>query len=236
MLHTAVTDAVQEGSFRKMPNSFLPLVMQGGYEFGTKEGVFFVGDAWNMRHPRTGGGMTVAFNDLVLLHDMLAQVENFAVWEKVREGLRQWLWDRKPLASMANILSVALYDLFGADDDNLEVLQTGCFKYFELGGECVNGPVSLLSVTIQSPATLFYHFFARGPGLKPELITPSFIDYPFLFVKALFVIWTAIIVFVPLLWTEIRWWSPDDRNPRTTEIREQQKSANNRNPRTTIIF
>ncbi|KAJ3765233.1 squalene epoxidase [Lentinula raphanica] len=235
MLHTAVTDAVQEGSFRKMPNSFLPSVMQGGNEFGTKEGVFLVGDAWNMRHPLTGGGMTVAFNDIVLLRNMLAPVENFAVWEKVREGLRQWHWDRKPLASTVNILSVALYDLFGADDDNLEVLRTGCFKYFELGGECINGPVSLLSVTIQSPATLFYHFFAvafysiwvmfthprlvqRGPGLKPELITPSFIDYPFLFVKALFVIWTAIVVFVPLLWTEIRWWSPDDKNARTTII------------------
>ena len=40
---------------------------------------------------------------------------------------------------------MALYDLFGADDDELKVLRTGCFKYFESRGECVNGPVSLLS-------------------------------------------------------------------------------------------
>ena len=30
-------------------------------------------------------------------------------------------------------------------DDALEVLRIGCFKYFEQGGECINGPVSLLA-------------------------------------------------------------------------------------------
>ncbi len=28
--------------------------------------------------------------------------------------------------------------------EELQVLRTGCFKYFERGGECINGPVSLL--------------------------------------------------------------------------------------------
>ena len=32
------------------------------------------------------------------------------------------------------------------DTDNLEILREGCFKYFELGGECAEGPVSLLSI------------------------------------------------------------------------------------------
>ena len=30
-------------------------------------------------------------------------------------------------------------------DEQLAVLRTGCFKYFERGGECGNGPVSLPS-------------------------------------------------------------------------------------------
>lgn len=34
-------------------------------------------------------------------------------------------------------------------DEELQVLRTGCFKYFEKGGECVNGPVSLLSGQVQ---------------------------------------------------------------------------------------
>ncbi|KAF9072799.1 squalene epoxidase [Rhodocollybia butyracea] len=232
-LHKSVTDAVQKGNLRKMPNSFLPSVVQGGNEFGCKKGVFLVGDAWNMRHPLTGGGMTVAFNDAVLLRDILAQVEDFSRWDEIGKGLRRWHWDRKPLASTVNILSVALYDLFGANDDNLQVLRTGCFKYFERGGECVNGPVSLLAVTVQSPATLFYHFFSvafysiwvmfthprlvqRGSGEKPRLLTPGLDEYPGLFVKTFVVIWTAIVVFLPLLWSEVRWWSPDDKNARKT--------------------
>lgn len=32
-----------------------------------------------------------------------------------------------------------------SSDDSLEVLRIGCFKYFERGGDCINGPVSLLA-------------------------------------------------------------------------------------------
>ena len=39
----------------------------------------------------------------------------FADWGLISEVLRKWHWSRKPLASTINILSVALYDLFGAN-------------------------------------------------------------------------------------------------------------------------
>lgn len=45
-------------------------------------------------------------------------------------------------------------------DPNLEVLKTGCFKYFELGGTRVSGPVSLLSALTPSTLLLLYHFFS----------------------------------------------------------------------------
>ena len=35
-------------------------------------------------------------------------------------------------------------------DEDLAVLQRGCFKYFERGGDCVRGPVSLLSGFVKS--------------------------------------------------------------------------------------
>ena len=94
-----------------MPNSFLPAVQQGKQ---TKEGVILVGDSWNMRHPLTGGGMTVAFNDIVILRDLLIDVKQYADWTEVSSVLHRWHWARKPLSSTVNILSVALYDLFGA--------------------------------------------------------------------------------------------------------------------------
>ena len=98
-----------------MPNSFLPPVEQGGRH--TKEGVILLGDAWNMRHPLTGGGMTVALNDVVLLSQLLCEVENFSHWDRVSDVLHRWHWARKPLSSTINILSVALYDLFEADGE-----------------------------------------------------------------------------------------------------------------------
>ena len=59
--------------------------------------------------------MTCAFNDVVILRDLLLDVKDLADWEQVAPVLNRWFWARKPLASTVNILSVALYDLFGAD-------------------------------------------------------------------------------------------------------------------------
>ena len=42
-------------------------------------------------------------------------------------------------------------------DSNLAILQTGCFKYFERGGECIRGPVSLLSGQVHSPFRMHIH-------------------------------------------------------------------------------
>jgi squalene monooxygenase len=96
-----------------MPNSFLPPIEQGGLH--TKEGVILLGDAWNMRHPLTGGGMTVAFSDIVLLAPMIADELDLTDWHALTEVLHRWHWARKPLAATINILSVALYDLFSAE-------------------------------------------------------------------------------------------------------------------------
>lgn len=59
--------------------------------------------------------MTVALNDVVILSELLMEVENFGDWDQISDVLHQWHWSRKPLSSTINILSVALYDLFGAD-------------------------------------------------------------------------------------------------------------------------
>ncbi|TCD70387.1 Squalene epoxidase [Steccherinum ochraceum] len=220
--HLALHRALEKDRLRRMPNSFLPPAEQGGQS--TKEGVLLLGDAWNMRHPLTGGGMTVAFGDVVLLRNLLSKVGDFEDWKAISKVLHKWHWRRKPLAATINILSVALYDLFGADDENLEVLRTGCFKYFELGGDCINGPVSLLAGVADSPFLLFRHFFAVAfysiwvlfthPRLRPVsegseklvLVRPSVAEYPALVAKSFACFYTACIVFLPLMWTEIRWW------------------------------
>ncbi|KAI0723634.1 squalene monooxygenase [Fomitopsis betulina] len=217
-LQNPVQVAVAQGRLKRMPNTFFPAAEQGQ---STKEGAFLVGDSWNMRHPLTGGGMTVAFNDVVILRDLLENVEDFTDWSDMSHVLHKWHWRRKQYASTINILSVALYDLFGADDECLEVLRTGCFKYFERGGNCVLGPVSLLAGIEQSTLTLARHFFAVAlyalwvlfthprrivVDEKPVYIKPGIEDWPILFLKCIRVFWTACVVFMPLVWTEIRWW------------------------------
>jgi len=61
------------------------------------------------------GGMTVALSDVVILTRLLLACENFHDQDQMSDLLDKWHWSRKPLASTVNILSVALYDLFGAD-------------------------------------------------------------------------------------------------------------------------
>jgi hypothetical protein len=46
---------------------------------------------------------------------MIAAEPDLTNWHALMDVLHRWHWARKPLASTINILSVALYDLFGAD-------------------------------------------------------------------------------------------------------------------------
>lgn len=78
-----------------------------------------------MRHPLTGGGMTVAFHDVVVLRDTLQAYLNkhenndcLRNWKQMRnQVLKPWYWNRKQLGATVNILSVALYDLFSGDGE-----------------------------------------------------------------------------------------------------------------------
>jgi squalene monooxygenase len=65
-----------------MPNSFLPPSQQ------TVPGLLFLGDALNLRHPLTGGGTTVAFNDVLLTSKLLA-LENVLSLDDSNAMLRQ---------------------------------------------------------------------------------------------------------------------------------------------------
>lgn len=139
-LHEPIRTALSSDRIRRMPNSFLPASPQS-----YKRGVILLGDAWNMRHPLTGGGMTVALSDAYILSQHLNNVNDLRDWKQIKGILDKWWWERKGLAATINILSIALYDIFGADEECLTVLQDGCFKYFERGGKFVRDPVSMLS-------------------------------------------------------------------------------------------
>lgn len=218
--------ALDEDRLRSMPNSFLPSTTN------THSGLLMLGDAMNMRHPLTGGGMTVALNDVVLLSTLLSpeNVPSFSNTGVVLNAAKTFHWRRKSLTSVINILAQALYALFAANDAQLCALQRGCFAYFQRGGDCVDGPVGLLAGIIRQPLVLVYHFFSvavlamylyvfepesvgavqvngghAGNGkVKGKGKNRDWLGVPVRLVTSWGVLWKACVVIVPYIWSELK--------------------------------
>ncbi|KAK8714468.1 hypothetical protein V6N13_149659 [Hibiscus sabdariffa] len=71
-------------------------------------GAFMIGDAFNMRHAITGGGMTVALSDVVLLRDLLRPLHDLSDASAVCEYLDSFYTLRKPMSSTINTLANVL--------------------------------------------------------------------------------------------------------------------------------
>ena len=199
--------ALEDGKIpRSMPNSWLPPSTQ------TEKGMVLLGDAMNMRHPLTGGGMTVAFNDVVLLSKLLSpeRIPSLGDTIAVQKAMKEFHWKRKSLSSIINILAQALYSLFAANDRQLKALQKGCFNYFQKGGNCVDGPAGLLAGIIRRPIVLVYHFFAVAllaiwiamqetmGGLLGVWKLPLAIE------ESVLIFWKACVVIFPFIFSEMR--------------------------------
>ena len=201
LVQPAFSAALDAGKLRSMPNSWLPP------STNKTPGMVLLGDAMNMRHPLTGGGMTVAFNDVVLLRDLLSPkvVPNLADTQLVRKQMKTFHWRRKNLTSVINILAQALYSLFAANDPQLKALQLGCFRYFQKGGQCVDGPVGLLAGIIRQPFVLFYHFFAVALLAIQLFISGSpWYKLPYSLFSSIGIFYKACVVIFPYIFSEIQ--------------------------------
>lgn len=194
--------ALDQGKLRSMPNSFLPPTTQ------KTRGLIILGDAMNMRHPLTGGGMTVAFNDVVTLTTLLspASVPNLEDTTAVLAAMSRFHWSRKSGSSVINILAMALYSLFAANSIHLTALKNGCFRYFQLGGRHVSEPAGLLSGLIRNPATLVVHFFSVAfyAVLCRARDVPVWKVPYVLLVESILIVYTAAAVIGPYLVWEVR--------------------------------
>ncbi|KAL8706168.1 MAG: hypothetical protein Q9201_000746 [Fulgogasparrea decipioides] len=193
--------ALDDGKVRSMPNSWLPPSTQ------QVPGMVLLGDAMNMRHPLTGGGMTVALNDVVMLRDLLspANIPDLGDTTRVKRQMRRFHWRRKNLTSVINILAQALYSLFAANDPQLKALQLGCFRYFQQGGQCIDGPVGLLAGIIRQPFVLFYHFFAVALlAIWLVLCQSPVYRLPWTLVESVGIFWKACVVIFPFIFSEMR--------------------------------
>ncbi|KAI0425352.1 squalene epoxidase [Xylaria sp. FL1042] len=182
-----------------MPNSWLPPTKQG-----THAGLVLLGDAMNMRHPLTGGGMTVALNDVILLSEELSpeKVPDLGNYGAVQRAMATLHSRRKHLTSIINVLAQALYSLFAAEDKNLAKLQRGCFAYFEMGWSA--DPMGFLGGLIQRPFLLGYHFFTVAfVAIWLDWKDTGLWKVPLLLWNAFSILWTAASVFLPIMLQEL---------------------------------
>lgn len=90
-------------------------------------------------------------------------------------------------------------------DPNLKVLQLGCFRYFQRGGNCIDGPVGLLAGIIRQPLILFYHFFSVALyAIWIRVAEAPLLLKPWALVSSVAVFWTACKVIFPYIWCELK--------------------------------
>nr|QCU55050.1 squalene epoxidase [Camellia fraterna] len=154
-LYNSFIAAIDKGNIRTMPNRSMPAAPY------PTPGALLMGDAFNMRHPLTGGGMTVALSDIVVLRDLLKPLRDLNDSTSLCKYLESFYSLRKPVASTINTLAGALYKVFCASPDQARnEMREACFDYLSLGGVCSAGPVALLSGLNPHPLSLVLHFFA----------------------------------------------------------------------------
>ncbi|KAJ7958296.1 Squalene monooxygenase [Quillaja saponaria] len=101
-IYEAFVAAVDKGNIRTMPNRSMPAAPH------PTPGALLMGDAFNMRRPLTGGGMTVALSDNVVLRDLLKPLRDLKDASTLCKYLESFYTLRKPVASTINTLAGAL--------------------------------------------------------------------------------------------------------------------------------
>ncbi|GLT44247.1 hypothetical protein SLA2020_181560 [Shorea laevis] len=169
-LRAAFISAIDKGNIRSMPNRSMPADPR------PTPGALLMGDAFNMRHPLTGGGMTVALSDIVVLRDLLRPLHDLNDAASLSKYLESFYTLRKPVASTINTLAGTLYKVFSPSDQAGKEMRQACFDYLSLGGIFSSGPVALLSGLNPRPMSIVLHFLAVAIyGVGCQLVPfPSF--------------------------------------------------------------
>ncbi|AMD22802.1 HHR033Cp [Eremothecium sinecaudum] len=190
-------EAVAAGKYKSMPNSWLPARQNN------VPGMCVVGDALNMRHPLTGGGMAVGLLDVVLLVKTIGDME-FSEREKILDELLDFHFNRKGHAAVINTLSICLYALFAAEGLYLKKLQKGCFRYFLRGGDCVRLPVSFLSGVAPKPLLLTKVFFAMALySVYVNFEEKGTVGFPLALYEGIAIMYTAARIFSYYLYEQM---------------------------------
>ena len=187
--------AVEKGRFRSMQNKAMAAKPV------CHAGAVMLGDSYNMRHPITGGGMTVALHDTQLLCEMLHPLPNFDDPLATASQTTSFFKARKPWAGTINTLANALYLVFCRNGQRWgDVMQEACFQYLKKGGWYAAGPVSLLSGLAPKPYVLVTHFIMVALYGVGSLLAPF--PTPGSVLLGLQLLWGALGIILPIVRAE----------------------------------
>lgn len=159
-MHPSFDEAVRTYPFKAMPSCEIPA------DPIRKPGVVLLGDSLNMRHPITGGGMTVAFTDAKLLSGLLEEAD-LSSCSDVDELINRFYDTRHEDSSTVNILANALYQVFSHNE-----LSQACFDYLSKGGKKSAEPISLLGAISTDRKLLIEHFMAVAKAGAARKLLP----------------------------------------------------------------
>ena len=155
----AFVAAVDEKNFKIFPNHRLPAKPI------KKEGVVLFGDALNMRHPLTGGGMTAVFSDVVTLGENLNLVSDFSNAKMLKKAVQNFYSTRHLSTQTTNILADGLYGVVYNPG-----LRRAFFEYVSRGGKYAEETIAILAGLNKDKALLLKHFIGMAHyGVKSRI-------------------------------------------------------------------
>ena len=186
-MRNSYAQAIQEGGFKVMPNHYMaakPII---------RKGAVMLGDALNMRHPLTGGGLTAVFSDIQILSAHLLAMPDFKNTDLIHEKIEAYYRDRKSANANLNILANALYAVMSND-----LLKTAVFKYLQCGGANAQESIAILAGLNRKHFSLIKQFFFLAVFGAGDLLRQSILNSP----KAIKLLKDAFIIIKPLIKNE----------------------------------
>ena len=180
--------ALQEGAFKVMPNHYMaakPII---------RKGAVMLGDALNMRHPLTGGGLTAVFSDIQILSAHLLAMPDFNNSDLIHEKIEAYYRDRQQANANLNILANALYGVMSND-----LLKTAVFKYLQCGGTNAQESIAILAGLNRNQYSLIKQFFSLAMFGAYDLVRENIANLP----KATKILLDALTIIKPLAKNEL---------------------------------
>ena len=180
--------ALQEDGFKVMPNHYMaakPIILKGAV---------MLGDALNMRHPLTGGGLTAVFSDIQILSTHLLTMPDFYNTDLIHEKIQAYYQDRQHANANLNVLANALYGVMSNDS-----LKSVVFKYLQCGGPNAQESISILAGLNRNHFSLIKQFTFLSVFGAYDLVRKNIANFP----TAIKILSDALKIIKPLAKNEL---------------------------------